>query len=272
MMISIIICSRQKDINHIIRENISKTIGISFEIIIIDNSDDNYSIFSAYNEGVKNAKYPILCFIHEDIVFRTNNWGKLLCKAFEANSKIGMIGVIGSNMIFDFTWGWWTAPQIGKIIQSNKTKRITSKYRQCLDEHPILLNAAICDGLFLAFPKIIFDQISFDENTYKGFHGYDMDISMQVLVSGYEIKVIQNILIEHFSFGSINESFIDACYLFNNKWRRDLPIACSGISNEEIEEYRERYIKDIFRFCPQKNILKSKKWELFRWLTNIIHK
>ena len=271
-MISIIICSTKSHLNYILDRNIQETIGVDYEVIFIDNSDNKYSIFSAYNEGVKQSKYPYLCFIHEDIIFRSNNWGKLLCKAFETSSKIGMIGVIGAKMIFDYTWGWWTAPQVGKIIQSNKTTRITSKYTQCLDEHPILLNAAICDGLFLAFPKIIFDQISFDENTYKGFHGYDMDISMQVLVSGYEIKVIQNILVEHFSLGSINESFIDACYLFNNKWSRDLPIACSGISSEKIEDYREHYIKDIFRFCPQKNILKSKRWKLFRWLTNIIHK
>jgi len=51
-MISIIICSRTASISDELTQNINQTIGIPYELVIIDNSDNLYSIFSAYNEGV----------------------------------------------------------------------------------------------------------------------------------------------------------------------------------------------------------------------------
>ena len=267
-MISIIICSTKSNINDILHKNIKDTIGIPYELIIIDNTNNNYSIFSAYNEGVKRSKFPYLCFIHEDIIFRTDNWGYLIHKAFESDQQIGMIGVIGSTMIFDMSWGWWTGPKVGKIIQSNKSQKVTSTFIKCIDENPNLLDAAICDGLFLSFPKSVFSKICFDEQTYKGFHGYDMDISMQILTAKYKIKVIENVLIEHYSWGNINESFINACYKFYCKWKIYLPISSSNISEEELNKCQEVYLKDIIRICPENDILKSKKWKIFKWFSN----
>ena len=100
-MISIIICSRNKFLNDILAKNIQDTIGVVYEIILIDNSDNIYSIFSAYNEGINRSQYPYICFIHEDIMFRTSRWGNLICESFKSDQTIGMIGVIGSSVIFD---------------------------------------------------------------------------------------------------------------------------------------------------------------------------
>lgn len=75
-MISIIICSRNKNIDSELEQNILDTIGnIVYEVINIDNSTNNYSIFQAYNKGTQIAKYPYLCFMHEDILFHTADWG-----------------------------------------------------------------------------------------------------------------------------------------------------------------------------------------------------
>lgn len=262
-MISIIICSTSHTLCDITYNNIKDTIGVNYEIILIDNSQNKFSIFSAYNEGLKKSKYPILVFIHEDIMFRTGNWGELICKAFNSNKEIGMIGVIGSTMIFDISWGWWSAPQIGRIIQSNKTTERKNLFVTNHNNTPHLIDAVVCDGLFLAFPRIIFDKVSFDTKTYKGFHGYDMDISMQVLESGYKIKIIDNILIEHFSRGNINDSFIDACYKFYDKWKNKLPISTANTSHTSLMEYREDYLKKILHLCPKEPMLKSKLGNIF---------
>ena len=60
-MISCIICSRRPDISAELKENIASTIGCEYELVVIDNSKNEYSIFSAYNEGVRRAKGDILC-------------------------------------------------------------------------------------------------------------------------------------------------------------------------------------------------------------------
>ena len=70
-MISIIICSRTASISDELNQNIDQTIGIPYELVVIDNSENLYSIFSAYNEGVKRSKYEMLCFMHDDIIFKT---------------------------------------------------------------------------------------------------------------------------------------------------------------------------------------------------------
>ena len=48
-------------------KNIANTIGTEYELVHIDNSDPKYSIYEAYNEGVKLSKYDNLCFLHEDV-------------------------------------------------------------------------------------------------------------------------------------------------------------------------------------------------------------
>ena len=55
-MLSLIICSRHSDISDKLKDNIQKTIIAEYELIVIDNSKNKYSIFSAYNEGVKKAR------------------------------------------------------------------------------------------------------------------------------------------------------------------------------------------------------------------------
>ena len=85
-MISCIVCSRHIRLSERLIQNIQNTIGESFELVVIDNSKSNYSIFSAYNEGVRRAKGNVLCFMHEDILFHSQNWGQELCRIFEENS------------------------------------------------------------------------------------------------------------------------------------------------------------------------------------------
>ena len=95
-MFSIIICSRKKEISHKLYQNISETIGVPFEVLCIDNSRNDYSMCSAYNEGVKRAKYPFLCFMHEDVTFLSKEWGKECVKEFE-KIDVWMLGDLGTK-------------------------------------------------------------------------------------------------------------------------------------------------------------------------------
>jgi len=83
-MISIIVCSKDKTLLEGLNGNVEKTIGCEFEILGIDNKIGN-SICYVYNEGVKKAKYPYLCFVHEDVRFLTENWGRKVVEKLENN-------------------------------------------------------------------------------------------------------------------------------------------------------------------------------------------
>lgn len=74
-MLSLIICSRTPQISEELEKNIAETIGCEYELVVIDNSKNKYSIFRAYNEGVRLAKGDNLCFMHDDILYKTADWG-----------------------------------------------------------------------------------------------------------------------------------------------------------------------------------------------------
>jgi glycosyltransferase involved in cell wall biosynthesis len=110
-MISIIICSRYSKISPELSSNIIKTIGCSFELIEINNSENQLSIFQAYNLGIQKSKGQFLCFMHEDIYFRSNNWGVKVIEHF-SNEDIGMLGVIGGHFFPDTPATWWSTGHI----------------------------------------------------------------------------------------------------------------------------------------------------------------
>ena len=68
-MLSIIICSVLPERLRKISQNIDETIGVEYEIVTIDNREKCWSIARAYNEGARQAKYPNLFFVHEDVMF-----------------------------------------------------------------------------------------------------------------------------------------------------------------------------------------------------------
>ena len=109
-MISLIICSRTPEISNKLATNIAETIGCEYELVVIDNSRNSYSIFSAYNEGVRRANGNILCFMHDDILYKTIDWGKKVNCLYKENENIGVVGVLGSHYLTSKE-GYWDMMQ-----------------------------------------------------------------------------------------------------------------------------------------------------------------
>jgi glycosyltransferase involved in cell wall biosynthesis len=157
-MISIIICSRNPDISDELKQNIAKTIGVEYELIVIDNSKNKYTIFSAYNEGVRRAQYPYLCFMHDDILYHTDNWGTKVIEHFK-DEKIGLIGVIGGHYMPKCPASWWSAEsRSGQIIQGfinekNEYETELYKYTNNKKNDCEIIEVASIDGLWFCIPK-----------------------------------------------------------------------------------------------------------------------
>lgn len=221
-MISLIICSRNSDIPQSLKENIAETIGLEYELIVIDNSKSKYSIFQAYNIGVKRANYPYLCFMHEDILYYTKDWGKIVVGHFE-DEKVGCIGVIGSHCLPE-TLAYWDnmKPYLSGVVPSvNGITHSFERYREGKTEIPVVT----VDGMWFCIKKSSFEIIQFDESLYSGFHFYDMDISMQVSqMLKKQVLVVFDILIGHYSYASINPLFLRNMNLFYDKWKSKLPL------------------------------------------------
>jgi GT2 family glycosyltransferase len=256
-MISIIICSRKSDISEELKTNIQSTIGIEYELIVIDNSKNKYSIFHAYNLGVSRAKYPYLCFMHDDILFHTIDWGERTIQHFK-NSEVGIIGVAGGHYIPDSPSAWFSSNVNSiNILQSSferdlkKTKQVTEL--NYLDG--IKVEVVAVDGVWFCIPKLFFNTISFDENTFKGFHCYDLDICFQVRNAGYKVLVVSDILLEHFSGGSCNNEWFENSIIFHNKWKKKLPQIAGVLMTKEEIQIKEKIERDKFILLNEINIL-----------------
>lgn len=247
--ISCIICSRQSDISVELKNNIASTIGCDYELVVIDNSKNKYSIFSAYNEGVHRAKGDILCFMHEDILFHTTAWGNNVLKYFEKFTHAGLLGVAGTHFISSIPGGWW-ATKIASVhllrgFYNEKGLYTTKEENESpTNEFPTLL--AAIDGLWMCMPKGLFLRLRWDEENFLGFHAYDMDMSLQVWNAGYEVHFYSNVLIEHKSMGQTGMDFhVDYEKLWS-KWKDVLPMI-KGVAISPTEQVLRMLIADLER-------------------------
>ena len=267
-MISIIICSRYSDIPTKMRQNIAETIGCDHELLVVDNSRNKYSIFQAYNEGVRRSKGDILCFVHEDVLFRSMDWGRVIAAHFWDDEKVGLIGFAGAHFFPDIPMYWDRSPMVSEY---NLTTR-GSKTERCFSvEHfgnETMVEVVAVDGLCFFMRRDLFDRVAFDENTFRGFHMYDLDISMQVRETGYKVCVCDDVLVEHFyEFNPSKagfELFEANLQKFFDKWSSYFPltVGLQGVT-DGITQQLNRYVRRSIQLeKTHENTLQSKAYRL----------
>lgn len=222
-MLSIIICARTKTINDILKKNIENTIGCDYELIVIDNSRNQFSIFEAYNEGIKKSKFKYMCFVHDDILFHTMDWGKIVNSIFEDDKEIGLIGVAGSKIKTKMPSGWWGGGSISNvvnIIQHDNSGNIELQNFGFSDNlyEPVV----VVDGVFMAARK---NTLIYFNEELKGFHNYDFNISIEYCINNYKIIVSNEILIEHFSLGTLNKSWYESSLKIFSLYHNHFPLS-----------------------------------------------
>jgi len=244
-MVSIVICSTTPQITEHLQINIEEKIGVPFEIIRIDNSNNTYSIFSAYNEGVAKSNFDTLCFMHEDVLVHTENWGTIIINHLK-NTTTGIIGVCGCSTISRIPSPWSLFNHYKYFLQSTPTQRKKELQQIGVDPSTTEKEALAVDGVFMCARKSIFQNIHFDDNSFSGYHSYDIDICLQAYMAGYKNYFINDVLIEHFSKGHHNKGWIINSMTLCDKWYAHLPISLTPVSNELLIKTEYRYMTDNF--------------------------
>jgi GT2 family glycosyltransferase len=238
-MISIIVSTYKPDVFTLFSQNVQNTIGtIDYEIITIDNPG-LMGLCEAYNLGSAKAKYPYLCFCHDDISFRTNNWGNILISLFENNKDIGLIGNAGSSYKSWVPSGW-SAPQTSGLVKMNFIQTFPSgrSLRYISEKNIDFEEVVSLDGFLLCTTKKILEKFRFDDSTFKSYHCYDVDFSLQVNTQ-YKVVVCNKIIIEHFSGGSFSKDWLKETYKLHKKWKKYLPVSNNVLDKRLIQEQEE---------------------------------
>lgn len=262
-MISIIICSRKADISQELKDNIAATIGCEYELCVIDNSRNEYNIFTAYNEGVRRAKGDILCFMHEDIIYHTNNWGRNVYTAFE-DKDIGLIGIMGGGYLPAYPASWITTHVMaGQNLQGYTENGVyKTRYYSFIDRfgQSDFMEVAAVDGMWFCIPTWIMRNIEFDSISYDHFHCYDLDICMQIHMLGKKVGVLSNVLIEHKSGGNMNKKYFEQLDVFYHKWQDKLPIL-KGVNLTQTELMERDMMGQEIMYRMRENIYLREKTE-----------
>jgi len=249
-MISVIICSASVNVLELVSKNISSTIGVPHEIIAFDNSHEQRGICEIYNQGVREAKFDILCFMHEDVAILTSGWGKKVIDIFVKDGEIGVVGVAGGGYKALTPSGWYCVEfqnpkkSFQNILQGYKldSKDEIHAYHNPDDEK---LSEVVCvDGVWFCTKKEIAKSNPFDEVLLKKFHGYDVDFCLRVYAK-HKIVVTYDILMKHASEGNFNKVWLDQILILHQKWSKRLPMTTADVSEKEIYLTEKRALKNL---------------------------
>jgi len=232
-MISIIVSSYKEDFFSKLEASIDTTIGLKYEIIKITNHG-LMGICEAYNVGISRAKYEVIVFCHEDIIFRTMNWGAELIKIINSDLKIGLVGLAGNRIKTSVPSGWHCSNDkylAYNFIQSDYKNKTETIYYCNVDK---ITEVAVVDGFFMVSKKNVLKKYHFDSELLKGFHGYDLDISLAI---GQEFKIVisHNIKVEHFSVGNPDKYWFNDMIKVHSKYSQLLPVNTNSLDIRYIE-------------------------------------
>jgi hypothetical protein len=235
-MISIIICSIRPDYLAQVSANIALTIGVPFEIKVSDNRGTGKGICQVYNELAATAQFSYLVFVHEDVVFNKQDWGRELIRHFEENPETGAIGIAGSNYKSSAYSGWYTgfaeqdAYNIMHITHGKENPLV--HYR---NEKKDLYEAVCLDGVFMASTKENWEAVRFNAEKLKGFHLYDLDFSIRTFLRGKKVWIWMELQLEHLTIGGdFGTAWVKEALLFHEYMKPHLPAGKISDGNKEI--------------------------------------
>lgn len=193
MRISFIIASYRPKMANSCIESIQASVGSEHQFVIIDTRPENLNIFQAYDIGAEQAKYSILCFIHEDTrILSSSYWLNDVSKYF-ADPKVGVLGVAGSKDLTG-TGRWWEGMGqpggnrlSGIAIHTNEENTWSNAYG-AFDQVLVL------DGLCLIIKSETYRRLKgyhyADMPPYTGYDFYDIDLCFRTHLAGDRKSVV----------------------------------------------------------------------------------
>ncbi|MBQ7920627.1 MAG: glycosyltransferase family protein [Lachnospiraceae bacterium] len=148
--------------------------GIEIEILEIRGA---VSMTSGYNEGMRctDAKYKV--YLHQDVFIKNRNFIKDIIDIFNADTQIGMIGMVGSEKL-PANAVMWSGP---RIVYSQTTPWEEYQYRM----EDGYCEVTCVDGLLIATQY----DVEWREDIFTGWDFYDISQSFEMRRNGWKVVV-----------------------------------------------------------------------------------
>ncbi|MGE4568170.1 MAG: glycosyltransferase [Bacteroidales bacterium] len=262
-MISIITCSKDPERQERFREDIAKNIGIDFEIIAFDNRTKNWGLCRVYNFCSEQARFPYLCFMHEDVYVDTKDWGEKIVEATRELPNCGVIGFAGGSHVGRNFTSWWAGALQVNVYDGYNGKnhadlRANFQYHNYSNPRNEDYSRVLCvDGLFQMVKKEVWEEIRYDDHSFSGFHMYDVDFSLSVSEK-YNNYVGLKYEVYHDSHGNLTSDYIRDLFVFQNKWKHKLPRYVMPLRKKEAIQLELSEIDTLKNLCRRNHMSKAK--------------
>ena len=175
--------------------------------------------------------------MHEDILFKTDNWGRLLKDMLERHPEIGLIGVAGTRYKSRAYSGWYSGvPALDRYNIFHRTNGTDHGMRGAAKSEDAIHEVVCIDGVFMFCRKAVWESVKFDDQLLKGFHLYDLDFSLRAAkITG--VAVAANIDIVHITQGGdFNDAWMKETMRYHQAKKAALPQFVAGADMAGAEE------------------------------------
>jgi len=266
-MITVVICSINKNLASQVKRNIDNTIGTEWELIMIDNSVLKKGICEVYNEGAERSKYEIICFVHEDVLFETSGWGRTIEGYFHDDKNLRLVGIAGAKYKSKTLSGWATGIRkfdccsILHVNKSGKHERIYSNP----DPGKKLQATVTIDGVFMCTTKRSWAETKFNGGLLHGFHLYDLDFSLRNSMKGNVAVSFEIDIIHLTEGGDFADKWLDETILWHSAYKAELPAAIDASILKDAGRIENIIMKKWLHRLKSEKINFSNR---LRWLRN----
>jgi GT2 family glycosyltransferase len=201
-MISVIICS--------VDARKLKTASDSYARLLcshpheIVHIPDARGLCEGYNRGLARSRGELVIFSHDDVEFRAPDFGTRLLGHME---HCDVAGVAGTDKLCGGDWSVGGPPHVyGQVIHSGTDPGyfrvlVYSAPTRRVDKMQAL------DGIFLCCGRDIAARIGFDEETFTGYHMYDVDFTYRAYLAGGRLSVCCDLDPVHAAVSSYDQSW-----------------------------------------------------------------
>jgi len=185
---------------------------------------DARSLAEGYNRAVRKSRGDLLLFSHDDVEIAS---GGLAAAIVRASKALDVIGVVGTSKVLSGYWpaaghpflhGWLAQPAPGG--PSGAQRFYVGVFGV---DGPLTTGLQGLDGMFFIARRVVVEAVPFDEETFDGFHGYDLDFSFAAHLAGFSVGASAEIAVIHASGGSFGDAWQHYANRFAEKHRERLP-------------------------------------------------
>ncbi len=161
---------------------------------------DARGLCEGYNRGAAKARGELLLFSHDDVEFLAPDFAAKVVRSLETDD---VVGVAGTSRLISARWAKAGPPWVfGQVAHISAFGGRTFEIALFGAPSRRVGGMQALDGLWFGCRREAWETVRFDEDTFDGFHLYDLDFTFRAHLAGLSVAVRTDLYPIHVSRGA----------------------------------------------------------------------